>query len=69
MDYIDNNMTSINYLAHFKSKGWNMSFTDGSVQFSKPDPTTLGLILAGGRPSSIDDLNIAFLPVLENNAK
>jgi prepilin-type N-terminal cleavage/methylation domain-containing protein len=68
MDYIDSNMNSMDYLAHFKSKGWNMSFTDGSVQFSKPDPTTFGLIYNGG-VTSVDILNEQFLPVLENDAR
>ena len=70
MDYIDNNMTSKDYLAHYKSKGWNMAFTDGSVAFSKPDPATFNLITTGGgRPSSIDDLNETFLPILGAAAK
>jgi len=69
MDYIDNNMTSQDYLAHYKSKGWNMNFTDGSVVFSKPDPVTFGLITTGGRPNSVDDLNEAFLPILEQDAR
>jgi prepilin-type N-terminal cleavage/methylation domain-containing protein len=69
MDYLDTGMNSKDYFAHYKSKGWNMSFTDGSVAFSKPDPTTFGLIAAGNRPSSVDDLNEAFLPILEQDAK
>jgi prepilin-type N-terminal cleavage/methylation domain-containing protein len=67
MDYIDNNMTSRDYLAHYKSKGWSIAFTDGSVAFSKPDPGTYSLITSG-RPSSIDDLNVVFLPILEQDS-
>ena len=67
MDYIDSTMTSPTLFAHWKSKGWNMSFTDGSTQFSKPDPATFALIFAG-RPSNIQDLNTVFLPILEQAA-
>ena len=68
MDYIDSNMTSMDYFAHYKSKGWNLSFTDGSVAFSKPPPNVYSVIAAGGRPSSIDDLNTVFLWRLEQAA-
>ena len=68
MDYIDNTMTSPTLFAHWKSKGWNMAFTDGSTLFSKPDPATFALIY-GGRPSNIQDLNTVFLPILEQDAK
>ncbi len=68
MDYIDSQMKDSTYFAHLKSKGWNMSMTDGSVCFSKPDTATYGLITAG-RPSDIQDLNNYFLPILEQNAK
>jgi prepilin-type N-terminal cleavage/methylation domain-containing protein len=68
MDYIDTQMTNPGYFAHYSSKGWNMAFTDGSTLFSKPDPATYALI-AGGRPTDIQDLNNYFLPILENDAK
>jgi prepilin-type N-terminal cleavage/methylation domain-containing protein len=68
LDYIDSQMTNPSYFAHYKSKGWNMAFTDGSTMFSKPDPATYALI-ASGRPSNIQDLNTVFLPILEENAK
>jgi prepilin-type N-terminal cleavage/methylation domain-containing protein len=68
MDYIDSNMTSKDYFAHYQSKGWNLSFTDGSVAFSKPPPNVYSVIAAGGRPSSIDDLNTVFLWRLEQAA-
>jgi prepilin-type N-terminal cleavage/methylation domain-containing protein len=68
MDYIDSQMTNPSYFAHYKSKGWEMAFTDGSVAFSKPDVGTYALIY-GGRPTDIQDLNTYFLPILENAAK
>jgi prepilin-type N-terminal cleavage/methylation domain-containing protein len=68
MDYIDSQMTNPGYFAHYKSKGWEMAFTDGSVAFSKPDVATFQLVLSG-RPSDIQDFNINFLPVLEADAK
>jgi prepilin-type N-terminal cleavage/methylation domain-containing protein len=68
MDYIDSQMTNPSYFAHYKSKGWEMAFTDGSVAFSKPDVATFALIY-GGRPTDIQDLNTYFLPILENDAK
>jgi len=68
MDYIDSAMTNPSFFAHYKSKGWNMAFTDGSTMFSKPDPATYALI-ASGRPSNIQDLNTVFLPILEDAAK
>jgi prepilin-type N-terminal cleavage/methylation domain-containing protein len=68
MDYIDSQMSNPSYFAHFKAKGWEMAFTDGSVAFSKPDVATFALIL-GGRPTDIQDLNNYFLPILETNAK
>jgi prepilin-type N-terminal cleavage/methylation domain-containing protein len=67
--YIDSQMNTAGYFAHQKSKGWNMAFTDGSVSFSKPDPTTYGLIAQGGYPSNIGDLSDKVLPVLEAAAK
>jgi prepilin-type N-terminal cleavage/methylation domain-containing protein len=68
MDYIDSQMVNSSYFAHYKSKGWEMSFTDGSVGFAKPGIATFNLIAAGGRPSDIQDLNNNFLPVLEQCA-
>jgi hypothetical protein len=68
MDYISSQMTDPSYFAHYKSKGWEIAFTDGSVGFSKPDAATYALI-AGGRPTDIQDLNNYFLPILENDAR
>ena len=69
MDYIDTQMNTPGYFAHSTFKGWSMCFTDGSVLFSKPPPVTLAVIVAGGRPSNIGDLNDNFLPILERSAK
>ena len=67
MDYIDSQMPNPSYFAHYRSKGWEMAFTDGSVGFAKPDIATFQLVL-GGRPSNIQDLNTYFLPILEQAA-
>ena len=69
MDYIDNQMTNPSYFAHYKSKGWEMSFTDGSVSFAKPDIATSQLIASGTRPTDLQDLNKVFLPLLEQAAR
>ena len=68
MDYIDSQMTNPSYFAHYKAKGWEMAFTDGSVAFSKPDVATFALVL-GGRPTDIQDFNNNFLPILEADAQ
>jgi hypothetical protein len=68
MDYIDSQMVNASYFAHYKSKGWEMAFTDSSVGFSKPPIAVFNLIAAGGRPSDLQDLNNYFLPVLEQGA-
>jgi len=67
MDYIDTQMTSPSYFAHYKSRGWNIAFTDGSVCFSKPDPATFNKIYAGN-PTTIVDLTENYLPILEQDA-
>jgi len=69
MDHIDNNMISPRFFAHFRSKGWEMAFTDGSVGFSRVDVATFNLILSGGHPSDIQDLNKNYLPIMEQAAK
>jgi prepilin-type N-terminal cleavage/methylation domain-containing protein len=69
MDYIDNQMNTPGYFAHQKAKGWYIAFTDGSVQFSRPDDVTFNKIAAGGYPANIGDLSDNVLPVLEAAAK
>ena len=66
MDYIDSQQNDPQYFAHQKAKGWNVAFTDGSVKLCKLDPTAFKLVLAGGRPSDINDFNVAFIPRFEN---
>ena len=46
-----------------------MNFTDGSVAFTKPDPATYNAITANAGMSMYADINVKYLPVLENNAK
>ena len=72
MDYLDSipaGDTIDTTFAHFRSKGWNMNFTDGSVAFSKPDPATYNAITANTSMSMYADINVKYLPVFENNAK
>jgi prepilin-type N-terminal cleavage/methylation domain-containing protein len=69
MDHIDSQMNNPSYFAHYKAKGWEMAMTDGSVGFAKVDNATIQLILSGGHPSDIQDLNKNYLPILENAEK
>jgi hypothetical protein len=39
------------------------------VGFAKVDNATIQLILSGGHPSDIQDLNKNYLPILENAEK
>jgi prepilin-type N-terminal cleavage/methylation domain-containing protein len=69
MDYIDTQMNNPSYFAHYTFKGWTMGFTEGSVLFSKPDPTTFNKIAAGGTPANIGELTDVYLPILERSAR
>ncbi len=69
MDYLDAGMNDPLNCAHLKSKGWNMNFTDGSTAFSKPDPATYSKILSGVNMDTMQNINTAYLPTLENSAK
>ena len=40
--------------AHSRSKGWNVLFSDDSVEFKKNGPATKAAYLAGGFPSAYD---------------
>ena len=67
MDYFDTQMTSRDYFAHFKAKGWNVSFTDGSVFFGKASPTVFAQILKGGAATpaiDITSLTTYYLPAI-----
>jgi len=44
MDYFSDQMTDPTYFAHYKSKGWEVCFTDGSVIFGKPTPAVFSQI-------------------------
>jgi prepilin-type N-terminal cleavage/methylation domain-containing protein len=68
MDYLDSQMNTAGYFAHQKSKGWNISFSDGSTAFSKPDSVTYGKIAAGGYPTDIWQLTTTVIPIFESNA-
>ena len=69
MDYISSQMTDPSYFAHYRSKGWEMAFTDGSVGFSRVDVATMNLIMSGAHPSDMQDLNKNYLPIMEQSAK
>ena len=68
MDYLDGGMSDPKLHAHIRSKGWNMTFTDGSVAFSHPDPVTYGQIIAAGTMTTVQ-INTAYLPPLEASAR
>ncbi len=69
MDYLDAGMNDPVNCAHLKSKGWNINFTDGSVGFSKPDPTTYNNIVNMSASINMPTINTSFLQILENAAK
>ena len=66
MDYIDGQQNNPQYFAHQRQKGWNIEFTDGSVRLCHLDPPAFKLVLAGGRPSDLQDLDNVFIPRFEN---
>lgn len=68
MDYLDGGMSDPKLCAHIRSKGWNMTFTDGSVAFSHPDPTTYGQIISQTIMTTVQ-INTTYLPPLEASAK
>jgi prepilin-type N-terminal cleavage/methylation domain-containing protein len=67
MDYFDNQMTSPTYFAHFRSKGWEVCMTDGSVVFGKPAPGVFSEIQKGGAATptiDITSLTTYYLPAI-----
>ena len=56
MDYFDSQMTSPTYFAHYKSKGWEINMTDGSVVFGRPSPAVFAQIQLGGSASPAIDI-------------
>ena len=72
LDYLDTVAAGdsvANTFAHYRSKGWNINFTDGSTSFSKPDATTYGQMASGVNMTTMQDINTYYLTPLENNAK
>jgi prepilin-type N-terminal cleavage/methylation domain-containing protein len=71
MDYLDSaSGDSIgNTYAHFRSKGWNMTFTDGSTSFSRPPAATYSAII--NLPSGVhtDVIDTSILPDMERAAR
>jgi prepilin-type N-terminal cleavage/methylation domain-containing protein len=69
MDFIDstqfdsngNVMTDGRNFAHGRSKGWNVMFSDASVDFKKNGPATKAAWVAGGFPSLYDIVGINLL--------
>ena len=68
-DYLDSQMNTDGYFAHQRSKGWNISYTDGSTVFSRPDAATYGKIAAGGYPANIWQMNVEVIPIFESSTK
>jgi len=68
IDYIADNMGSRDYFSHYRSRGWNIAFTDSSVLFAKPNTVLYGEIAAEQHPSDVPDLSIYVLPQLEQAA-
>jgi prepilin-type N-terminal cleavage/methylation domain-containing protein len=67
IDYFDTQMTSKDYFSHFKDKGWNVSFTDGSVMFGKPPLAVFNEILKGSAATpaiDITSLTTYYLPAI-----
>lgn len=55
--------------AHYRSKGWNINYTDGSTAFSRPDPATYTSISTATSMTMYADINQKYLPALENGSK
>ena len=67
MDYFDSQMTSPAYFAHFRSKGWEVNMTDGSVVFGKASPTVFSQVMSGNAanpPINITTLTMYYLPAI-----
>ena len=55
--------------AHYRSKGWNVNFTDGSVAFSKPPALVSAQIFAGQNLFTVTAMNTAYLQTLADSAR
>jgi hypothetical protein len=54
-------LTSGPDFAHSRSKGWNILFSDVSIEFKKNGPATKAAYVAGGFPSAYDIKGINML--------
>jgi prepilin-type N-terminal cleavage/methylation domain-containing protein len=67
MDYLEGGM-SPDYNAHFRSKGWNIAFTDGSVSFARSKQAFD--LVAQGQPARYDNVALTnILTLLEAAAR
>ncbi len=67
MDYFDTQMTSQSYFAHYRSKGWQIALTDGSVIFGRPSAAVFAEIQKGGGATpaiDITSLTTYYLPAI-----
>ena len=64
MDYIDSQMNNPSYFAHYKSKGWEIALTDGSVVLGKPAPAVFNQIYNGSPAVDITSLTTYYLPLI-----
>jgi len=67
MDYFDTQMTDPSYFAHYRSKGWEVNMTDGSVIFGRPQPDVFAQVLRGSSASpaiDITSLTKYYLPAI-----
>jgi hypothetical protein len=72
MCYFDTQMTNPDYFAHFRNKGWNVCFTDGSVGFGKPVSAVFSEIMKGGSANpaiTITSLTTYYLPAITANMR
>ena len=67
MDYLEGGM-SPDLNAHYRSKGWNAAFGDGSVHFCKSIQAFN--LVAAGQPAQYDNIALTnILTLLESGAK
>jgi len=57
MDYFSDQMTDPSYFAHYKSTGWEVNMTDGSVVFGKPSAAVFSQIQMGTAANPTVDIN------------
>jgi prepilin-type N-terminal cleavage/methylation domain-containing protein len=72
IDYFDSTLSSPDSFAHYKDKGFNVSFTDGSVFFCKPSPAVYAQIIKGGSASPAINITSAttyYFPDITSSAR